>query len=348
MKISVAMTTYNGEQYILKQLISIYNQTCKVDEVVIFDDCSSDNTVNIIENFIKENKLDTWKLYKNSDNVGYISNFNNAINMTSGDIIFLCDQDDIWLEDKVKYIVNIFFNYKECYSVATNFKLINENDEFYVHDNTGDNPWFNDMSKSIGKKLYRVTLSEALTHCISPGCTQAFRRDLVDEFLSFDFKLAHDNKIGILAALKNGFFYYDENLTLYRKHSHNTSGYPNYVLYRRKRKYHKIFMYYVLYTYRFIINLVSKNVRDNYYNSNEYIAYLDNLNKTDSIINEYNNWREYSINRTKLYNESTNRRDFYKKQKTLYKKMYNLECSTGDNIERYKIRGYDFVQSLKK
>ena len=62
--ISVAMTTQNGEKFVEKQLISIFNQTRKPDEVIIVDDCSQDNTVKIIEQFIKKNKLQNWKLIK--------------------------------------------------------------------------------------------------------------------------------------------------------------------------------------------------------------------------------------------------------------------------------------------
>lgn len=75
MKISLIMAVYNGEKYLIKQLQSINNQTNKIDEVILIDDCSKDRSVEIIEKFIKENQLDNWKLIINNENLGYKNNF---------------------------------------------------------------------------------------------------------------------------------------------------------------------------------------------------------------------------------------------------------------------------------
>lgn len=93
-KISVAMTTYNGSKYIIKQLDSLKNQSRKIDELVICDDCSTDNTVELVNDYIKSNNLEGWNMYSNENNLGFINNFKQAIKKTTGDIIFLCDQDD--------------------------------------------------------------------------------------------------------------------------------------------------------------------------------------------------------------------------------------------------------------
>lgn len=71
MKISLLMATYNGENYILEQLKSIYNQTVNPDEVLIADDVSNDRTVELIERFIEQHDLKNWKLMINSSNKGY-------------------------------------------------------------------------------------------------------------------------------------------------------------------------------------------------------------------------------------------------------------------------------------
>ena len=75
MKISLIMAVYNGEKYLIKQLQSINNQTNKIDEVILIDDCSKDRSVEIVEEFIKENQLDNWKLIINNENLGYKNNF---------------------------------------------------------------------------------------------------------------------------------------------------------------------------------------------------------------------------------------------------------------------------------
>ena len=109
-KISVAMTTYNGEKYVTAQLYSVLNQSLKPDEVIICDDCSTDSTVSLINEFIEKNKLINFRLILNENNLGYIKNFRKAISLASGDIIFLCDQDAIWQEDKIKTMAELMEN----------------------------------------------------------------------------------------------------------------------------------------------------------------------------------------------------------------------------------------------
>ena len=105
MSISVLMCTYNGEKYIEEQLISIYEQTYKPDEVLIFDDCSTDSTVYIIRSFIKKYNLEkSWILEINEKNKGYVKNFKNGINKVKGDFIFFSDQDDVWNKNKIQSI----------------------------------------------------------------------------------------------------------------------------------------------------------------------------------------------------------------------------------------------------
>ena len=74
MKLSIVLSTYNGEAYITEQLDSILNQTRKADEVLIFDDCSTDNTPQIIEQFISGHNLTTWKFAVNHENKGWKRN----------------------------------------------------------------------------------------------------------------------------------------------------------------------------------------------------------------------------------------------------------------------------------
>ena len=86
--ISVAMTSYNGEKYIQKQLDSILNQTLKVDEIIICDDGSTDRTVEILKQY-------PVTLYQNEKNLGYRLNFKKAMELCSGDFVFLCISDKI-------------------------------------------------------------------------------------------------------------------------------------------------------------------------------------------------------------------------------------------------------------
>jgi glycosyltransferase involved in cell wall biosynthesis len=91
--ISLAMPTYNGERFLREQLDSIYNQTIVPDEVIVVDDCSTDGTISILEEYKKKYGLKYWV---NEKNLGYNKNFEKAISLCTGDYIALSDQDDVW------------------------------------------------------------------------------------------------------------------------------------------------------------------------------------------------------------------------------------------------------------
>ena len=100
---TIVLTTYNGSLYIRELLESLANQSRKIDEVLIYDDSSSDNTVEIVEKFIVEfNLKDHWHLVVNQKNKGWKKNFRDAILKVGTDVVFPCDQDDFWFEKKVE------------------------------------------------------------------------------------------------------------------------------------------------------------------------------------------------------------------------------------------------------
>lgn len=127
MKNSVIMATYNGERFIVKQLDSIKNQTLPPDEVIICDDCSTDNTAKIIENYIKENGLIGWKLTINKENVGFYDNFFSGLRKCTGDIIYLSDQDDIWDVNKIEIFTKQYDENPQIMMIQSRFKYIDEN-----------------------------------------------------------------------------------------------------------------------------------------------------------------------------------------------------------------------------
>ena len=96
MKTSIVMATYNGAEYLYEQLDSIRDQSLKADEVIICDDCSKDNTVAMLKEYVEKNSLgDSWKIIENEENLGYANNFHKALMLAQGDYIFFSDQDDI-------------------------------------------------------------------------------------------------------------------------------------------------------------------------------------------------------------------------------------------------------------
>jgi len=107
MKISIAMTTYNGARYLKEQLDSFLYQSRLPDELVICDDSSSDSTVEIAEECLK-NAPFTVTIIRNQTNLGFTKNFVKSMSKTNGDLIFLCDQDDIWYPNKIQNMVALF------------------------------------------------------------------------------------------------------------------------------------------------------------------------------------------------------------------------------------------------
>ena len=105
-EVSVVMVTYNGERYIKEQLLSIVNQTKRPSEIIIVDDASTDNTVNLISDLAKKSRIKI-KLFVNQENMGACKTFNKALLECSGDLIFLADQDDFWYQDKIEKMVDI-------------------------------------------------------------------------------------------------------------------------------------------------------------------------------------------------------------------------------------------------
>lgn len=106
MKISIAMATYNGAHYLQEQLDSLKNQTKLPDELIVTDDCSTDRTEEIVLEFAKTAPFEVI-FSRNSQNLGYCGNFNEALMKTSGDLVFLSDQDDVWFPEKIEYMVSL-------------------------------------------------------------------------------------------------------------------------------------------------------------------------------------------------------------------------------------------------
>ena len=132
MKISVALCTYNGEDFLEQQLESIFLQTRPVQEIIICDDCSTDGTIQIIQKFLLQFP-EIIKLYFNESPLKTIKNFEKAVSLTSGDYIFLCDQDDVWFNNKLEVQLNEILELEDPFSKPLvhfhDLMLINNNDE---------------------------------------------------------------------------------------------------------------------------------------------------------------------------------------------------------------------------
>lgn len=211
--ISVVMATYNGEKYILEQLNSIWNQTIRPDEIVISDDCSKDSTVQIIEYFKRKTGAPVH-LFVNSVRLGYIDNFKYAFGHVTGEYIFLCDQDDIWMNNKIEYMFNLFQANAEIKALCSNY---------YFIDSKGELIRKYEVPHIL--KIRKISWESFLRHPKYPGMSMAFRKELLyEQELKCNNNIPHDWVINELAAAEGGLFFTNAKLSKYRQHGENTVG----------------------------------------------------------------------------------------------------------------------------
>lgn len=215
MRISVAMTTYNGEKYVRKQLESIFNQTRTPDEVVICDDGSTDKTPDIIIRFIDENQIKNWTLIRNNPNLGWKRNFYKAAGLTTGDIVFFSDQDDIWNLWKIEKMVTLMEKY-HMGCLYGEKQIIDSND--ILLEGRQDKTVFTE-------KIEMIPLKRSFYELKTLGCCMCVNRDLLDKYIKLEFpEGGHDSQCGRLAALTSSLWHLDYPVIKYRIHNNNTSG----------------------------------------------------------------------------------------------------------------------------
>lgn len=205
-RISVVMATYNGEKYIEKQLESILKQLDSNDEVIISDDCSTDNTIKIIEKF-NDSRI---RIVKHENNHGYTQNFENGLKYATGEYIFLSDQDDEWMDNKVEEVLEKLKKYD---FVVTDCITVNEND---VVLDASRFDFFN-----IKPGFFRIMLKNRYI-----GCCMAFNRDVLNAILPFPERydlVEHDTWIATVAERFFKVKLINQPLLKYKRHGNNTS-----------------------------------------------------------------------------------------------------------------------------
>lgn len=220
-KVSVALTTYNGARFLLPQLQSLLSQSRQPDEVVICDDGSTDNTAALLRQFVTEYGLSNWHIYENAGNLGYIRNFRKAMSLTSGDIVFLCDQDDVWDKEKIAQMAAVMESDPCIAALACGYGIIDENGEPLK---TNEKKFY--TPPSGGSDLTRVECGRTLYSNIAQGCAGAYRRCIIDAYCSaVDCRtMPHDWAMYLIAYQQKGLYFLDRELLLYRVHSSNTTG----------------------------------------------------------------------------------------------------------------------------
>ncbi|MDO4630435.1 MAG: glycosyltransferase family 2 protein [Planctomycetia bacterium] len=215
--ISIAMCTYNGERYLREQLDSIARQTRLPDEVVIGDDCSTDMTLEILENWAKSVTFNV-RITRNEVNLGYEKNFEQTMLRCRGDILFPADQDDVWLPEKLAEMVKVFESEPEVGVVYCGRTLIDQDGK--------------PLSERVRELYFNYHPTDAsyfladweAEHPDCAGCMSAIRRTLVEKMFPFPKPWAHDTWVYTMAPFYTKLKTIHRPLMEFRRHTTNASA----------------------------------------------------------------------------------------------------------------------------
>jgi glycosyltransferase involved in cell wall biosynthesis len=218
MKISVALCTYNGQKFISEQLNSILGQTYPVNEIIICDDGSSDNTIGILKEF-QVRYPNIIKLFINYINIGGKKNFEKAFSLTTGDLIFFSDQDDVWEKNKVEIIVKTFAMFPDRLGVFSDAYLINETGEKFSYSFL-DSLAFTEMERGLinEKDIHNYILKFGN---MVAGSMLAVKKESKKYVLPFQLMdvMWHDHWIALALSVESKLSFIDKKLINYRIHN---------------------------------------------------------------------------------------------------------------------------------
>lgn len=217
--ISVVVAAYNGEKYIEEQLYSIMNQSLKPDEVIICDDNSKDNTVEVVNNFIRLNKLKGWRVIRHVPGLGVTKNFYSGAESSKGDVVFFSDQDDTWHKDKIRKMTDLMKKTNALVVTCRRRLVDHEGHEIKSISNRMRYPF------CFLKKYKKNNFYTELKYLTSSGLCTAFRKSLFAEVkeLVTSSKSVYDLPFGISAAFYDRCVFMNEILVDHRVHTDNLS-----------------------------------------------------------------------------------------------------------------------------
>jgi glycosyltransferase involved in cell wall biosynthesis len=200
--VSIALCTYNGAKFLSQQLDTLVNQTYQPLEIIAVDDCSTDDTFAILAEYA--GRYPNFKIYRNEVNLGFTENFEKAVKLCTGDLIALCDQDDLWDPKKIELQVN----------ALNDHVLIYHDSEFIRDDGTS-------MHKKMSELMnfYRGGDPEVFLffNCIS-GHSMLMKRELIDDALPLKPGYFHDWWLAYVATNIGTIDFIPQRLVKYRQH----------------------------------------------------------------------------------------------------------------------------------
>jgi glycosyltransferase involved in cell wall biosynthesis len=209
--VSIVLATYNGERFLKCQLESLSALTYPNLELIVCDDASTDGTLDILRDFRVNYP---YKLIENENHSGLVKNFTKAIRVAQGEFVALCDQDDVWLPDKIETLLEHVDDFDV---ISGSCMVIDEKDNYHVE------AVMHDVYEDSHHDVYQ--LSDFLDENPILGCASLIRKQLIDRCLPIpEGVLYHDWWIMINAVLRgNGVGYTDKVVLNYRQHGENTA-----------------------------------------------------------------------------------------------------------------------------
>lgn len=215
---SIVLPVYNGGKYLKEFLASLENQTYRPLQIIIGDDCSSDNSLEICEIWKKENEKIDFKiiLVKHKKNIGLSQNISKLVEYVKGDYIFLADQDDVWLKEKVERQVQYLESNPHCVICLCDRAIANERLEIIKKSNYA----------YLGYTIKTMDFKQVIRHrsAYAANC-MAIRNNNINKIFNIPVNaVSHDTFITMMAASYGTIDFLYDALLLYRIHGKNISG----------------------------------------------------------------------------------------------------------------------------
>lgn len=220
---SVVMCTYNGAAFLAQQCESILGQTVLPNELIIADDGSQDGTRAIVEDFatrFRQVGCQVVLLWRQR-NLGFVSNFSDALSHATGDVVFLSDQDDVWHPGKLERMIAVFADDARLTLLFTDARLVDAvgaplpSTLFDALELPRD-----DWSRMAKGDAFAVLVERAVV----TGATMAMRRSLIHRALPVPAGWIHDEWLATVAAMTGQVRFLGDKLIDYRQHGGNQIG----------------------------------------------------------------------------------------------------------------------------
>ena len=223
LRLSIVLCTYNGAAYLQAQLASLLAQTLLPDEIVIADDASTDASWKLLQSFARQAqalRIDV-QLQRNASNLGYVENFSGALRQATGDVLFLCDQDDVWRTDKLALMAAGFVNDPSLLLLHSDARLVDTSGEsLHCLASAALQLTTGERQAMHAGRVFDVVMRRSFVI----GATAAVRSGLLDLALPVAQGWVHDEWLTAIAAAAGRVDFIDQALIDYRQHGDNQIG----------------------------------------------------------------------------------------------------------------------------